>query len=358
MNRDKLRYIARLLTEKVLEPVGWQIKDDSQIGEKNSELLMKVVSGKRILKIGIRYKQMLTGTKPPEFQDTADIAMLAAPHIPKTMMERLKTANVCAIDETGNYYFSYKRGKERLMLYEFGNEPPKKRPVRNQPFSPKAGFVTMALLCAKDFEVRTMRELQARTGVSLSGIFSICDTLRRHNLIEYSHSKPIRILDPCGFLDEWAAYYLRLLAPKTHRQGYQISKRTVVDKETGETKMIELHWREAATQLFEIFPDAALTGVQAAQSVSKFYSLDAGEVLVSSLKLAETELKSRFILTKTNRPNLILTEPYNGSAFMEMTDTPEQRTANSIQIYLDLLASDDPRANEFAEIYREKALGY
>ncbi|ACF14191.1 hypothetical protein Ctha_1734 [Chloroherpeton thalassium ATCC 35110] len=173
MNRDKLRYIARLLTEKVLDPVGWQIKDDTHISEKNSELLMDVVSGKRILKIGIRYKQMLTGTKPPEFQDTADIAMLAAPHIPKTMMERLKTANVCAIDETGNYYFFYKRGKERLMLYEFGNEPPKKRPVRNQPFSPKAGFVTMALLCAKDFEVPTMRELQARTGVSLSGIFLI-----------------------------------------------------------------------------------------------------------------------------------------------------------------------------------------
>lgn len=353
MHKDKLKHVAMLINEKVIQKAGWGVMEELEINEKQNELILKVQSKKK-LKIGIRYKRMITGIALPNFQQAVDIKMLAAQHIPKTMMARLKNEEINAIDETGNLYFSYKNGKENLLFYEFENKPPKKRPVRNRVFSPKAGFVVMALLNAKDFQVQTMRELQAKTGVSLSGIFSICKTMQENFLIEYSYSKPIRVLNPGQLLDEWAAYSLQFLTPKTEREGYQIHRKAE-DAETGEKNLAPAPWQEAAKLLFQKFESVALTGVQSAQSVSKFYSIDVGEVLVGSLKLAETELRQQFVMTKSNKPDLVLIEPYNGSAFLETT---EQRTANPVQIYLDLLASDDPRANEFADIYREKALGY
>lgn len=356
MHEDKLKHVAMLFNEKVIRKAGWEMLEEPHIDEKHNEIYMDV-KGQKKLKIGIRYKRMITGTALPKFQQAVDIKMLAAQHLPKAIMARIKNEAINAIDETGNFNFSYKNGKENLMFYEFENKPPKKRPVRNQAFSPKAGFVVMALLNAKDFRIQTMRELQAKTGVSLSGISSICKTLQQNHFIDYSYSKPIRVLNPGQFLDEWAAYSLQFLAPKTGREGYQIH-RVAKDVETGEKNMTRTPWQKATDLLFHKFESAALTGVQAAQSVSKFYSLDVGEVLIGSLKLAESELRQQFVITKSNKPDLVLIEPYNGSAFMEMTDTPEQRTANPIQIYLDLLASDDPRANEFADIYREKALGY
>lgn len=360
MKRERLYSIATLLKERVFNVLGWQLKGEPVIKEAEDILLLMVETGKKVLKVGVEYrKALLRATPSSSLQDEMDIVMVAAPHIGHAQLERLKANNVNAIDETGNYYFSYRSGKDHMILYEFNHKSKAARLPRIGAFSPKAGYMVMCLLTAERFEISTMRELQAKTGVSLSGIFSICEAMKRNNLIDYSKSLPIRVLNPSRFLDEWAAYYKLRLAPKINRQGYLISVKRIVDKESGEVAVQHLDWREGASVLLDYMPKSALTGVQAAQSVSRFYALEIGEILVNNLHEAERELTRQFILTPTSRnPDMILIEPYNSSSFVGINEEGKFRTAHPIQIYLDLLTSDDPRANEFSEIYREQALGY
>ncbi len=360
MKRERLYNIATLLNEKVFNVLGWKLKEKPVIKETEGILFLTVGTGKKALKVGVEYrKALLRATPSSSLQDEADIVMVAAPHIGHAQLERLKANNVNAIDETGNYYFSYRSGKDHMILYEFNHKSKATRLPRIDAFSPKAGYMVMSLLTAERFEISTMRELQTKTGVSLSGIFSICEAMKRNDLIDYSKSLPIHVLNPSRFLDEWAAYYKLRLAPKINRQGYLISVKRIVDKESGEVAVQHLDWREGASVLLDHMPKSALTGVQAAQSVSRFYALEVGEILVSNLHEAERELTRQFILTPTSRnPDLILIEPYNSSSFVGINEEGKFRTAHPIQIYLDLLTSDDPRANEFSEIYREQALGY
>jgi|GEM_PF-1657674 len=360
MKKARLYNISALLREKVFDVLGWQLITDPVIMEMESQLSFIVETGKKKLNIGIEYNNaILRAIKPASFQEKVDIAIVATEHIDGAMMARLKANDICAIDEAGNYYFSYRSGKDRVLLYEFGHKSKTRRLPRIEAFSPKAGYVVMSLLTAERFEIGTMRDVQAQTGVSLSGIFSICETMKRKGLISYSRTEPIHVLNPTQFLDEWATYYKLKLAPKLKRQGYLITIKKIVDKEAGETIQQRVTWGEGAKILLDQMHQAALTGVQAAQSFSHFYSLNTGELLVSNLQTAERELSSHFVLTKTSRyPDLVLIEPYNGSAFFGMNESAVMRTANPIQVYLDLVISDDPRANEFAEIYRGKALAY
>jgi hypothetical protein len=360
MERARLYNILVLLKERVFSVLGWQLKTEPVIIGMEGQLIFIVETGKKALTIGVEYKNtVLRVVKPASFQENVDIAIVAAQHIDGAMMERLKANDICAIDEDGNYYFSYRSGRDRALLYEFGHKSKKGRSPRIDAFSPKAGYVVMSLLTAERFEIGTMRDVQAQTGVSLSGIFSICETMKRKCLISYSRTEPIHVLNPTQFLDEWAIYYKQKLAPKLSRQGYLMTIKKIVDKDTGEAVQQHIPWGEGAKILLDQFPQSALTGVQAAQSLSRFYSLNTGEILVSNLQLAERELGRHFLLTKTSRyPDLVLIEPYNGSAFIGINDTGAMRTAHPIQVYLDLVISDDPRANEFAEIYREKALAY
>lgn len=360
MERDRLYSIVALLREKVFNVLGWQFKTEPIIKGMESQLSFIVATGKNSIKIGIEYKSaILRVVRPLSFQENVDIAIVAARHIDGATMERLKAKDICAMDEAGNYYFSYRTGKDCVLLYEFGHKSKKSRSPRLDAFSPKAGYVVMSLLTAEGFEIGTMRDVQALTGVSLSGIFSICEAMKRQGLISYSRTEPIHVLNPTQFLDEWAMYYKQKLAPKLSRQGYLMTIKKVVDKETGEAVQQRIPWDDAAKIILDQLPQSALTGVQAAQLLSRFYSLNTGEILVSNLQTAERELGKQYLLTKTSRyPDLIVIEPYNGSAFIGMNETTERRTAHPIQVYLDLVISEDPRANEFAEIYREKALAY
>lgn len=360
MEKERLYNITTLFKEKILNVLGWQLKNEPLLKEAEGILFLMVETGKKVLKVGVEYRKTLLRTTSSSFlPDEVDIVMVAAPYIGYAQLERLKANNVNAIDEAGNYYFSYRSGKDRVTLYEFNHRSKATRLSRIDAFSPKAGYVVMALLTAERFEISTMRKLQAITEVSLSGIFSICEAMKRNDLIDYSKSLPIRVLNPSRFLDEWAAYFKQRLAPKLNRQGYLISVKKIVDKESREVDVQHLDWREGASVLLDQIQSSALTGVQAAQSVSRFYAVEVGEILVSHLHEAERELTRKFILTPMIRnPNLILIEPYNSSAFIGINEEGKFRKAHPIQIYLDLLTSDDPRANEFAEIYREKALGY
>lgn len=360
METQKRQRLLSLLKENVLDVLGWQIQPDYRSSDEPHQantITLQVNTGKKMLTLGIEYKNVLLDALLP-VHDKVDIAIVAAPHIGKTMMERLKANRVSAFDETGNYSFFYRNGKERIMLCEFGHRPQTKRPPRIDAFSPKAGYVAMALLTAEGFEIGTLRDLQAQTALSLGGIYAICEAMKRQELIDYSRSKSIRILNPKRFLDEWAAYYSLRLAPKLTRVGYRLATKTI-DSKTGETLLKLLDWKQGVPVLFNALPQSALTGVQAAQSVSRYYSLDTAEVLVSDLQTAEMQLRRHCLLTKTlHSPDIVLVAPYNSSAFMFMNEQAQLRTANPIQIYLDLISSEDQRANELGEIYREKALGY
>jgi hypothetical protein len=143
------------------------------------------------------------------------------------------------------------------------------------------------------------------------------------------------------------------------RKGYIAAKKKIVDKESKEVVIERVHWRELGQVLQTSMPNAVLTGVQAAQSESTYYAIDIGEMLVDDIKTAELILRRHFLTAPTeHRADFYLVVPYNHSAFMYPNDEEQMRRANRIQIYLDLMSSDDQRANELGAIYREKAIGY
>jgi hypothetical protein len=364
MNISTVKNIVMLLKEKIFDELKWSVgrsnTNDSVVGSQNTgSTFIKVNTGSKVLRIKLEYKKIFLSPPMPVKSENWDMVIYATSYIPPSMMERIKANRASVIDEVGNCFFYYERGKERVMFYEFGHVSEKKRPPRVQAFSPKACYVAMALLHAKDFEMRTMRDLQIATKLSLGGIYGICNAMKRNGLIDYSHSKTIRINEPTRFLDEFATYYKLNLAPKIQRHGYLLSRKKIIDKESGETTVERVNWREGATAIQEEMPKTALTGVQAAQSVTRYYTMDIGEILVSHRTSAEVALMQQFVLTPTGqRPDFYLIEPYNNSAFIQMSEGETPRTANPIQIYLDLVSSEDQRANELGEIYREEKIGY
>jgi len=352
-----MRIIIEHLKVKVFEPLKWIVTAEESI-EPFRVVKLTVDTGSKILKIWVEYKPALLGAIAKEGKEV-DIVVLGTKYMSKPMLEQFKAQGISVIDEAGNYFFSYQRGKERVWLYEFGHKPETLRPPRIDAFSPKACFVAMALLHAPDFSIPTMRDLKEKTGVSLGGLNTICKAMKTRGLITYSHSEPIQVANPTRFLDEFASYYKVRLAPKLMRKGYIAAKKKIVDKESKEVVIERVHWREAAAVLQEALPNMVLTGVQAAQSESTYYAIDIGEILIDDIKTAELILRRHFLTAPTeHRADFYLVVPYNHSAFMYPNDEEQLRRANRIQIYLDLISSDDPRANELGAIYREKAIGY
>jgi hypothetical protein len=352
-----MRIIIEHLKVKVFEPLKWIVTAEESI-EPFRVVKLTVDTGSKILKIWVEYKPALLGAIAKEGKEV-DIVVLGTKYMSKPMLEQFKAQGISVIDEAGNYFFSYQRGKERVWLYEFGHKPETLRPPRIDAFSPKACFVAMALLHAPDFSIPTMRDLKEKTGVSLGGLNTICKAMKTRGLITYSHSEPIQVANPTRFLDEFASYYKVRLAPKLMRKGYIAAKKKIVDKESKEVVIERVHWREAAAVLQEALPNMVLTGVQAAQSESTYYAIDIGEILIDDIKTAELILRRHFLTAPTeHRADFYLVVPYNHSAFMYPNDEEQMRRANRIQIYLDLMSSDDQRANELGAIYREKAIGY
>jgi hypothetical protein len=364
MNISTVKNIVMLLKEKIFDELKWSVgrsnTNDSTVGSQNTgSTFIEVNTGSKVLRIKLEYKKIFLSPPMPVKSENWDMVIYATSYIPPSMMERIKANRASVIDEVGNCFFYYERGKERVMFYEFGHKSEKKRLPRNQAFSPKACYVAMALLHAEGFEIGTMRDLQIATKLSLGGIYGICEAMKRNGLIDYSHSRSIRINEPTRFLDEFATYYKVNLAPKIQQQGYVLSKKKVVDKKSSETIGERVNWREGANILQKEMPETALTGVQAAQSITNYYAIDIGEILVSHIETAKLMLKQNFTITPTEQhPDFYLIKPYNSSAFMQVSEMEALRTANPIQIYLDLISSQDQRANELGEIYREEKIGY
>lgn len=346
-------------------PLDWHIASEMVI-EPSRAVKLAVDTGRKTLTVGVLYKQTLLDAAIREKQD-ADIAVLGTKYVGKPMLARFKAQGVSVMDEAGNYFFSYQHGKERVWLCEFGYKPEKTRPPRIDAFSPKACYVAMALLHAPDFAIPTMRDLQAETKLSLGGLNAICKAMKTQGFITYSHAEPIQVANPTRFLDELASYYKLRLAPKLVRNGYIAAKKKLIDKHTKSFVMERVHWREAVALLQESMPNVVLTGVQAAQSESTYYAIDIGELLTDDMKSAELLLSRQFQLSPTaQRADFYLIAPYNSSALMYPTNSDPApsserlalKRANRIQIYLDLISSDDQRANELGAIYRENAIGY
>lgn len=357
MQENGLTSVIRNLKERIIEPLGWLVHAETVV-EPLRVARLEVETGRKVLTMEVRYYAALIDLFPKK-KSNGECVIFGTRHLGKTMVERFKAAGISVIDESGNYFFSYQNGEERVWAFEFGNKSEVKRQLRVEPFSPKASFVAMALLHAPLFSIPTMRDLQKATGISLGGLNSICKTMKERKLITYSRSEPIRVVNPSRFLDEFASYYKLRLAPKFQRKGYVAVKKRISDKGAKEITLERVNWRDIGKILQETLQDVLLTGVQAAQSETSYYETSVGEFLVADIKTAENVLKQHFQVSPTiGQADFIFISPYNSSALMYPREQERTRLANKIQVYLDLIASDDLRANELGAIYREKAIGY
>ncbi len=283
-------------------------------------------------------------------RESLDIIIIASSEIGRQAMIKLRENKMSFVDISGNYYFEYpfsaKRNEHRISLFEYGHQAKKIKTTRSEIFSLKSGSVVHTLLSQKKFQIQNMRELAQITGLSLGGQQQICASLKHSGLIEYSRKDPIRVIDPTRMLDAWSEYYMIKIRSKVLRVRFQIGD--------------EKSWKDIVELLSHENMEYCLTGVQAAQRWSDYYLLNIGEILVPMIDIYERFLvRSGMKITRTNREaDFVLIQPFNESAFIGMDRSQAIPIAHPVQIYLDLISSDDPRAQEFAQYVREKALGY
>lgn len=197
--------------------------------------------------------------------------------------------------------------------------------------------VVFALLARPEFLRITQRELAQKASVSLGGISAALAQLQARGFITRARSKQPRILlRKEQLLDEWRHEYRSRLAPKLDEQARRMAGDTEA-LQSADVVTFGMQWGgEVAAQrltnylrpvTYTLYANPAIQGLPRLAALAKLRKADDGNI----------KIVSRF---------------WN----FDPADDERGDTVPLPLVYAELMASDDPRCQESAQLIREKIL--
>jgi len=252
------------------------------------------------------------------------------------MSAKLKKRGIAFADLAGNVHLPLARS----LIYVAGQperpsdeaDPP--RTVIDVALNAKVVF---ALLARPEFLQITQRELAKKTGVSLGGISTALSQLEARGFITSAGSKlPRKLLRKEQLLDEWRHEYRSRLAPKLDEQARRMA---------GDTEALQS-------------ADVVTFGMQwggevAAQRITHYLRPVSYTLYANPEKQGLPRLAALAKLRKADDGNIkIVSRFWN----FDPADSEHVDTVPLPLVYGELMASDDPRCQETAQLIRKKIL--
>ena len=249
---------------------------------------------------------------------------------------KLKKRGIAFADSVGNVHLPFTRS----LIYVVG-QPDRSSIQTDRPPPAIDGAlnakVVFAVLARPEFLQITQRELAKMTGVSLGGISAALAQLETRGFITSARSKqPRRLLRQEQLLDEWRHEYRSRLTPKLDEQARRMS---------GDTEALQS-------------ADVIAFGMQwggevAAQRITRYLRPVTYTLYADPKKHGMPRLAALAKLRKADDGNIkIVSRFWN----FDPADGERGDTVPLPLVYAELMASDDPRCQETAQLIREKIL--
>ena len=253
--------------------------------------------------------------------------LVVTSYVNPVMAERLKEKEIWFLDSMGNAYIKH----PQLFIYIKGNKPTEKQKPPSRAFYSSGLKVIYAFLCNPELINAPYREIAEIANVALGTIGWIINDLTQLGFIVDMGSRGRRLKNKRKLLERWITSYSEKLRPKL---------------EIGKYKALKPDW----WQTIELLPfQACWSGEVAADQLTHYLKPE-----IFTLYLPEKQA-TKFILTNTLRKdptgNIELLK-----TFWHIELENHNSLVNPILIYADLIASDDPRNIETANIIYEQYL--
>lgn len=248
--------------------------------------------------------------------------LLVTEYVNPKLMETIEEYGINFIDATGNAYIKV----PPLFIKIKGNKKATKK-YQKAIFNAAELQVIYTLLCNPGIENRTIRVVEDYSGVAIGTVYNTFQKLVELDFMRATNYQRYKLLRKDKLLENWVTLYPEKLKPKYLIGKYAFTETQVNDMELRNYKAL---WggEEAAARLTNYLRPFIYT----------IYIDD---------KEGEFILKNR--LRKDNRGHLVLMKKFWN---FENIDYPE--ITHPILVYVDLLATGDPRNIEAAKIIYEK----
>ena len=259
--------------------------------------------------------------------------LVAAPYIGGPLGAALEDRGINFVDRQGNCYLRF---GERFVARVQGQTPPK-APARSKEMRAPGCQVMFALLADPDLAGATQRELAAAAGTSRQPVADLLARFVEEKILVKRQSKHAWVDGPDGaLLDRWLAGYRATLRPKLLVGRFQLPVR--------EPKAIE-GW------LDERVEDVRYGGTAGAYRLERHYR---GPLTVAHLGPPSEEIRRLLKAAPAPDGDLLWMRHIGQASLRGTTDD----TVHPLLIHAELVSDPDPRADEAAELVRDRWLSW
>jgi len=252
--------------------------------------------------------------------------ILIAKYVNPVKAEQLKNKNIQFMDTAGNAYIN----KLPLYIYIKGNRPEKEQGIKNKNVFTKKGMrVIFTFLCDEELVNAPYRDIAENADVALGTVTYIMKNLIKMGYVVNIKNKR-RLINKEELFERWVTRYPEILKP-----GLLLGRFTGIDerKELEKLKPKNAQWG----------------GEPAAARKTGYLKPEILTIYINKNKLDDIVLKNR--LKKDPEGNIEIYE-----RFWKVAQNEKKDTVPPLLIYTDLLAEEDERTIETANIIYEKYL--
>lgn len=254
--------------------------------------------------------------------------LLIAKYIPSGLADMLKEKDILFLDTVGNAYIN----DPPLFVFVKGNKPDKplcsETPMRI--FRPAGLKIIFAILCNPGLENAPFRKIAKAATVALGSVGVVMNELKQTGYLIDMGRRGRRLVRKEDLLKRWVISYPEQLRPKQVTGFYRVADGTP--------------WEQMNLSSFE-----AQWGGEVAAAILTGYLKPIIATIYMKNPIGAFLLKNR--LRKDPHGNIEIIRP-----FWKFEGTRSEPLVHPLLIYADLLASDDPRNIETAEIIYEREL--
>lgn len=252
--------------------------------------------------------------------------VVAARIFPK-IKEELRNLKIAYLESNGNLYLNE---KHTYIWIETQKPTAEIQEKANRAFNKTGLKAVLLLLIHNEYTNRPYREIAASAQVSLGNVTNIMNSLKESGFVTDVNKQQYRLTNKKDLITKWADSYVEKLKPSI-----KMGKFSFINKE------IFNSWRNM------IFTEDTVWGGEPAADILTDYLRP--ETLTIYTAENRTDLMKKYRLIPDENGNIEIYQK-----FWNWTEQNEKHTAPWLIVYAELMAKDDKRTRETAQIIYEQ----
>jgi len=255
--------------------------------------------------------------------------IVVATRIFPKIKEELRNLKIAYLESNGNLYLNE---KQAYIWIETQKPTAEFQEKANRAFNKTGLKAVLLLLIHEEYINRPYREIAASAQVSLGNVTNIINSLKENGFVTNVNKQQHRLTNRKDLITKWSDSYVEKLKPSI-----KMGKFSFINKD------IFNSWRNM------ILPEDTVWGGEPAADILTDYLRPA--ILTIYTAESRTEIMKKCRLIPDEKGNIEIYQK-----FWNWTDYNEQQTAPWLIIYAELMAVDDKRTRETAQMIYEQRI--